>query len=289
MQRTQSEAERTFHFGCLVKDQADATARLDIKVTVENVNRPPEISRFPALVVEGVEVPHTAFVVSDPDAEDPLESLLLEFTVEAGEWILSSTGRTFVAAPSAVNDTRCTVQARDSAGMRSEAKIIRIYLTTMQQSMLSLWPCGGAVGSALQAGWQLLAMPYTLDALGLEQLFTALGPGAAIWRWDNARGFYVVATSLQAGEGFWCYLPVVPEDLSWTIDGSRETEPRTFAAGWQLVGLRNDETALWLGSEEPVGSTRFLWRLASGQHFSPQPSKGPFMPGRGYWLFHNGN
>ena len=286
VQRGQSEAERTFVFGCVVNDKAGATASVDISVVVENVNRPPVISSYPAVVFEGIEVPHSAFVVSDPDAEDPSESLTLVFTPIAGTWSATATGSTFIASAAAVNSTTSIVQAQDGGGMESEAKTITIRVRKMQQSLLTLWPGEGTQGSALQSGWQLLAMPYALDAAGLEQLLVALGPGAAIWRWNNARGCYVVATSLRAGEGFWCYLPVVPGDLSRTVSGRREWELREYNLGWQLVGLRSDETSLGL----PAGdATSFLWRLSTGKHVLLLPAAGPFAPGRGYWLFHSGD
>lgn len=282
VQRGQCEAERKITFGGLVKDQVGATARLDINVVVDNVNRPPVISSYPAVVYEGVEVPHTAFVVKDPDAEDPPASLNLKFTAVAGDWSSTATGRTFVSTATAVNSTTSTVQAIDGGGMQSEVKTMSIRVIKMQQSLLTLWPRAGAPGSALQAGWQLLAMPYALDAAGLEQLLEALGLGAAIWRWDNDRGLYVSAVNLQAGEGFWCYLPAVPVDMSATVSGRRETETRVYGSGWQLVGLRSDETSLGLPAG---GAADFLWRLTAEKHVAPLPTNGPFASGRGYWLF----
>ena len=286
VQRDQSVAERTFVFGCLVKDKAGANARLEISVVVENVNRPPVISSYPAVVIAGIEVPHTAFVVSDPDVEDTPEFLVLEFTAKDGQWMQSDTGWTFIAPAAAVNSVISTVQAKDGGGMTSDIKTISVWLPTMEQSLLTLWPRDGAPGSALQAGWQLLAMPYALDAAGLEQLMEALGPGADIWRWDNSRGLYALATSLRAGEGFWCYLPAVPGNLSRTVSGRREWEQREYIHGWQLVGLRSDETSLGLSAGN---ATSFLWRLSTGKHVSLLPIAGPFAPGRGYWLFQSGD
>jgi hypothetical protein len=127
-------------------------------------------------------------------------------------------------------------------------------------------------------------MPYDLDEAGLEQLLEALGSGTAIWRWDGGRGSYVVARSLGAGEGFWCYLPIIPGNLALTVKGRREWTPREYQPGWQLVGLRSDETTLGLSAAN-AGS--FLWGLATGKHALPQPLAGPFAIGRGYWLFQN--
>ncbi|MDD4539937.1 MAG: hypothetical protein PHT80_13045, partial [Lentisphaeria bacterium] len=284
--RDQNEGKSEFSFGCLVKDQAGATARLDISVVVANVNCPPVISSYPAVVIEGVEVPHTAFVVSDPDAEDPPESLIVEFAAEEGGWTDTGTGWTFTAAPTAVNSTTSTVQAKDGGGMTSESKTITIRLMSMQQSLLTLWPRDDAPGSSLQADWQLLAMPYPLDAAGLEQLLEALGPGAAIWRWDGAKGRYALATSLRAGEGFWCYLPATPGNLSRTVSGRREIAVRTLQAGWQLVGLRSDETSLELPVDGEARCSR--WGLSTGKHVSRLPIAGPYALGRGYWLFQSG-
>lgn len=285
--RDQNKGKSEFSFGCLVKDKAGATARLDIGVIVENVNRAPVISSYPAVVFEGVEVPHTAFVYNDPDVEDPPESLTLVFTPVGGTWHSTATGRTFIADAAAVNGTISTIQAKDGGGMKSEAETISIRLVAMAQSLQALWPgADGAAGSALRTGWQLLAMPYDLDEAGLEQLLEALGPGAAIWRWDSAKGLYVVARSLDAGEGFWCYLPAVPGDLTLTVRGRREWTSRKYQPGWQLVGLRSDETSLGSLAAD-AGS--FLWGLSPGKYVLPLPLAGPFAIGRGYWLFQNGN
>ncbi|MGI5922387.1 MAG: Ig-like domain-containing protein [Lentisphaeria bacterium] len=283
--RDQNEGKSEFSFGCLVKDKAGATACLDIGVMVKNVNRAPVISSYPAVVFEGIEVPHTAFVYNDPDVEDPPESLTLVFTPVGGTWHSTATGRTFIADAAAVNSTTSTIKAKDSGGMKSETETISIRLVAMAQSLQALWPgADGAPGSALRVGWQLLTMPYDLDEAGLEQLLEALGAGTAIWRWDGGRGSYVVARSLGAGEGFWCYLPIVPGNLALTVKGRREWAPREYQPGWQLVGLRSDETTLGLSAAN-AGS--FLWGLATGKHALPQPLAGPFAIGRGYWLFQN--
>jgi Tol biopolymer transport system component len=279
--RDQNDGQGQFFFGCLVKDLAGASARLEIEVVVDNVNRPPQILRCPAVAWEGVALPHSAFGFVDPDVEDPLASLSVELLSSAGTWRKTAAGWVFTAATTAYNSVSGTLRVLDSAGMASE-RSMDIHVLRVQQSLQALWPAeDGMDGTALREGWQLLAMPYKVDAAAMAQLRSALGAGAALWRWDQSEGRYAVAASLAAGEGFWCYLPSVPGDMSAKIIGRREMKGRSYGSGWQLVGLRSDEDSLGQLPEGPC-----FWRLSAGEHIVQQPSTGSFILGRGYWLFY---
>ncbi len=248
----------------VVTDAGGLTDIFELPFSIENTNRPASIGVESVSAFEGVEIPWDKFAVGDPDQEDqenlwlclaPFWGTIYDKTGTPAEKIAfqGSTDTYFRVKKSqfpityaytqpepVINATRdaFTIWAEDVDEAWANSVLMTVELKTVAYQVAGLVrgfvnEDGELVFQELKRGWNLLASPYDLD--DTAAYFECLGVDAA-WKWNDVT--YVVADSLQTNEGFWAYIPEVPQDIAddEIFTATRSFNPYMPIPGWNLRG-----------------------------------------------------
>lgn len=129
-------------------------------------------------------------------------------------------------------------------------------------------------------GWNLIGVPINADADSVADFLADEGVWV-VYEWSEATG-YKVATSLQAGRGYWVY--ALSEDVTLTLVGIPRVGGIALTAGWNLVSASTS------GSGDPGEAngavvTSWLWN-ATGMSYA-KPDAGGIPANCGVWVFVN--
>ncbi|MGN0878652.1 MAG: hypothetical protein ACI4WT_04265 [Oligosphaeraceae bacterium] len=240
-----------------VTDLAGATASLPLHLTITNVNRPPVLGTDALALNEGAPLTWDALALADPDQEDTPETLTIHlsapqhgrFTDRDGQTIptadltaglaQSRFPITFVADATAVNGETLSLHASDPNGAASAAIQLTLTFRRQQLDVTQWWPAtttddGSLAWTHLAPGWNLLASPVDLDATSLTALLDWLHADQ-LWLYRDGRFVPASPDALPGAlEGFWVFLPALPQNTSFTFIGSRPFAPEPLPRGWSL-------------------------------------------------------
>jgi hypothetical protein len=132
---------------------------------------------------------------------------------------------------------------------------------------------------ALSKGWNLIGVPLHGDADSIAAFLANAGIWT-VYEWSNNTG-YAVATTLEAGRGYWVY---ALEEIDVTLTGIPRVGGVALSAGWNLVSAGEDGAANpGNGNAAVVGC--WLWNATSMVYNAP--SEGGIPASSGVWIFVN--
>lgn len=140
--------------------------------------------------------------------------------------------------------------------------------------------------------WNLVSLPLTPAAPAVEDVFsdTNLTAGGrselrdgrrgvlysgTVYDWDEAVQDYVVATEIEAYQGYWVYIPE-GQGGTITVVGQAAPVPATLHKHWNLIGVGTATTAT-----NPDLALSSIWKWVNGQYDKTTT----LMPGLGHWIY----
>ena len=177
----------------------------------------------------------------------------------------------------------------DVVGERGEAGLVSCRVTAWDG-----WDEGqsteyGWAFYELEAGWNIVALPLSVDDARPEVLFTAADErtplySGTVWSWNGDTLRYERAETLEPGRGYWLYVPATERETGSVVVEGIVPEATDFPLGlhWRLVGFPP-----FLG-----GSSAADVRAATGAEGMQEWRDGGYaLPTgmleflRGYWLY----
>ncbi|NLF92875.1 MAG: hypothetical protein GX564_03220, partial [Oligosphaeraceae bacterium] len=282
---------RVFTFTCRATDLAGGQANLQVMVTVQHRNRPPQldVTALKYLQQDGVLLHYADFAASDPDGEIPKIAFTLPNGCSLQDKDSAALGEAQIAAglapesfplrlliPGGVADQlEMSAWAVDGDEAVSDTITITILLRAVTFHPANIWSSSEGGGlQRLLPGWNLLCVPYTLTR---EEAATLFGTGASLWLWAPDKDKYVLLAegeSLASGQGFWLFL-ADPAALILTdiVLQNGRSFPAARPAGWNLSGPSWQDLELEQ-STRPAGE---LWELSGNAYTASTVfSKGPY-------------
>jgi len=130
----------------------------------------------------------------------------------------------------------------------------------------------------LAEGWNLIGVPYDLDAANQAAILDSVDI-LAVFGWANGGG-YGIPTTLEAGHGYWVY---AAQATQIAVQGTVAAPGITLGAGWNLVGPTRDE------ADPSVGNAHVLavwgWTPTHGYNNPDSGDPAPCKAGVGYWIY----
>jgi hypothetical protein len=130
---------------------------------------------------------------------------------------------------------------------------------------------------ALSKGWNLIGVPLNADADSIAAFLANAGIWT-VYEWSETTG-YSVATTLEAGRGYWVY---ALDEINLTLAGIPRVGGVALNAGWNLVSAgENGAQNPGNGNAAVVGC--WLWNATSMVYSAPD--EGGIAAASGVWIF----